>query len=272
MGLQSCCTQYCSAPVITAVTTITARAVYSSHWWLLGTSFSWTGWPIPSVHPTSKSQGAGLGPQSVPWALRLWVCGSTAGHLSHWGTPVAGVGWSVARAGRWGLAGAWGRRLGGRVRRIWNSSSSWGGGGRKKRRRPLPWSRTSWCSRCSHWTQRPLRSISSNQGRRGRGGRQIPLVESEDHAHGFLFELSEVSGADIAATVTFVPRPPRTVGHLKLVMQEEREGGILEGETETENWDLDWHLEEWMRGEEMIGVLNKSWLWIFIENPRNIAE
>lgn len=77
-----------------------------------------------------------------------------------------------------------------------------------------------------------MRSVSSNQGRRRRGGRQIPLVKSEDHAHGFLFELSEVSGADITAAVSFVPRPPRTVGHLKLIMKEEREGGILEGETE----------------------------------------
>lgn len=40
MGLQSCCTQYCSTPIITAVSTIIARAAYSSHWLLLGTSFS----------------------------------------------------------------------------------------------------------------------------------------------------------------------------------------------------------------------------------------
>lgn len=38
-----------------------------------------------------------------------------------------------------------------------------------------------------------------------------------------------MSGADITATVTLVPRPPRTVGHLKLVMEEEGEGGILAG-------------------------------------------
>lgn len=84
-----------------------------------------------------------------------------------------------------------------------------------------------------------MRSISSNQGCRGRGGRQIPLVESKDDAHGFLFELSEVSGADITATVTFVPCPPRTVGYLKLIMKEEREGGILEGERKRERQVLD---------------------------------
>lgn len=89
-----------------------------------------------------------------------------------------------------------------------------------------------------------MRSISSDEGRRGGWWRQIPLVKSEDHAHGFLFELSKVSGADITATVTFVPCPSRTVGHLKLIMKEEREGGILEGERETESKDLDWCVEE----------------------------
>lgn len=39
-----------------------------------------------------------------------------------------------------------------------------------------------------------------------------------------------MSGADITATVMLVPRPPRTVGHLKLIVKEERDGGILEGE------------------------------------------
>lgn len=77
-------------------------------------------------------------------------------------------------------------------------------------------------------------SISSDQGHGRRGGRQIPLVESEDQAYGFLFQLSEVRGADITAAVTFVPRPARTIGHLKLIMKEEREGGILQGERETE--------------------------------------
>lgn len=74
-----------------------------------------------------------------------------------------------------------------------------------------------------------MRSIPADQGRRGGGGGQIPLVESEDQAHGLLFELSEVGGADITAAVVFVPCPPRAVGHLKLVVEEEREGGILAG-------------------------------------------
>lgn len=48
--------------------------------------------------------------------------------------------------------------------------------------------------------------------------------------HSFLFELSEVSSTDITATVTLVPRPPGAVGHLEFIMEEEREGRILEGE------------------------------------------
>lgn len=57
--------------------------------------------------------------------------------------------------------------------------------------------------------------------------------------HGFLFKLSEVSGTNIAAAVTLIPRQPRTVGHLKLIMEEEGEGGILgKGrEGETKGWD-----------------------------------
>lgn len=73
-------------------------------------------------------------------------------------------------------------------------------------------------------------------GWRRRRGRQIPLVESKDQSHGFLFELREVGGADVTATVALVPRPPGTVGHLKLIVKEEREGGILKGEKQK---DLD---------------------------------
>lgn len=85
--------------------------------------------------------------------------------------------------------------------------------------------------------------------------------------HSFLFELSEVSGADITATITFVPRPPRTVGHLKLIMKEEREGGVLE-ERERNRKPGFRLLSGGMNGSkikygekrrgEMIGVLNKS--------------
>lgn len=75
-----------------------------------------------------------------------------------------------------------------------------------------------------------MKSIPSTQGSGGRGGRQVPLVQGQDHADSFLFELSEVRGADIAATVAFVPRTPRAVGHLKLIVKEEREGWVLQGE------------------------------------------
>ena len=83
-----------------------------------------------------------------------------------------------------------------------------------------------------------MRSISSNQSSGGGSGRKIPLVESEDHAHGFLFELSEVSCADITATVALIPRSPRTVRHLKLIMEEDREGGILEGDREKQKAEI----------------------------------
>lgn len=39
-----------------------------------------------------------------------------------------------------------------------------------------------------------------------------------------------MSGTDITTAVTLIPRPPGTVRHLKLIMEEEREGGILERE------------------------------------------
>lgn len=49
-------------------------------------------------------------------------------------------------------------------------------------------------------------------------------------------------GADIATTVAFVPRTPRAVWHLKLIMKEEREGWVLQGEKQ-KSWALDWCLE-----------------------------
>lgn len=56
------------------------------------------------------------------------------------------------------------------------------------------------------------------------------MVKCKDHAHSLLFELGEVCGTDVTAAVTFIPGPPRTVWYLKLIMKEEREGRILEGE------------------------------------------
>lgn len=58
-----------------------------------------------------------------------------------------------------------------------------------------------------------------------------------------------MSGADITATVTFVPRSPGTVGHLKLIVKQEREGRILGGERNRKQ-DLVWCQEEERRGEE----------------------
>lgn len=37
-------------------------------------------------------------------------------------------------------------------------------------------------------------------------------------------------GADVTATVAFVPRTPRAVGDLQLIVKEEREGWVLQGE------------------------------------------
>lgn len=47
------------------------------------------------------------------------------------------------------------------------------------------------------------------------------MVQSQNQAYSFLFELSEVRGADIAAAVALVPRPLRTIGHLELIVEEE---------------------------------------------------
>lgn len=87
-----------------------------------------------------------------------------------------------------------------------------------------------------------MKSIPSTQGSGGRGGRQVPLVQCQDHADSFLFELSEVRGTDIATTVAFVPRTPRGVRHLKLIVKEEREGWVLQGE-KPKSWALEWCLE-----------------------------
>lgn len=49
-------------------------------------------------------------------------------------------------------------------------------------------------------------------------------------------------GADVAATVAFVPRTPRAVWHLKLIVKEEREGWVLQGEKQ-QSWALELCLE-----------------------------
>lgn len=49
-------------------------------------------------------------------------------------------------------------------------------------------------------------------------------------------------GADIATTVAFVPRTPRAIWHLKLIVKEEREGRVLQGEKQ-KSWALEWCLE-----------------------------
>lgn len=87
-----------------------------------------------------------------------------------------------------------------------------------------------------------MKSIPSTQGSGGRGGRQVPLVQCQDHADSFLFELSEVRGTDIATTVAFVPCTSRAVWHLKLIVKEERERWILQGEKQ-KSWALEWCLE-----------------------------
>lgn len=217
MSLQSGCTQYGSSTVITG-------AFYSTHWLLLGSSFPWTWGAIPSIYQT---QGARLRSQSVSRSLELLVCGTTVGCLHPWGTPLCRGGLSMDWAWCRGLTGAWRRRLRGRVRSV--RSCHRGGG--KNRRSIFTRNWNSRWSRDSFWS---WRSIS---GWRRRSGRQIPLIEGEDQAHGFLFELSEVSGTDITATVPLVPRPPRAVGHLKLVVEQEWEGGILGGEKKTRRLD-----------------------------------
>lgn len=48
-------------------------------------------------------------------------------------------------------------------------------------------------------------------------------------------------GADIAPTVAFVPRTPRAVWHLELIVKEEREGWILQGEKQR-SWASVWSI------------------------------
>lgn len=66
----------------------------------------------------------------------------------------------------------------------------------------------------------------------GRAGGQVPLVHGQHHVDCFLFQLGKMSGTHVTATVTLIPGPPRAVGHLKLVVEEQGEGRILQREKE----------------------------------------
>lgn len=77
------------------------------------------------------------------------------------------------------------------------------------------------------------RTDEGGQGGR-RAGRHVTLIQAQDHVDGLLFQLTQVGGADIAATVSLVPRLACAVGHLQLVMDQQRERGVLYRERKRE--------------------------------------